>query len=34
LPRLLYQEGELIQRSNVLAAHIVSGETELPRAAK
>jgi NADH-quinone oxidoreductase subunit G len=34
LPRRLYQDGELIRRSNVLAAHIESGETELPRAAK
>jgi NADH-quinone oxidoreductase subunit G len=32
--RMLYQDGELIRRSNVLAAHVVNGETEIARAAR
>ena len=32
--RLLYQDGELIRRSNVLAAHIVNGQAEIARAAR
>jgi NADH-quinone oxidoreductase subunit G len=32
--RRLYQDGELIRRSAVLAAHIVDGQTEIARAAR
>ncbi|HEY3341074.1 MAG TPA: hypothetical protein VGK81_03610, partial [Anaerolineae bacterium] len=32
--RMLYQDGELIRRSAVLAAHIVNGQAEIARAAR
>ncbi len=34
LPRVLYQDGELIRRSKVLAGHIQFNETEIARAAR
>ena len=34
LPRVLYQDGELIRRSPVLAAHVVGGTSFIPLAAK
>ena len=34
LPRMLYQDGELIRRSQALAAHVVYSETQMAQAAR